>query len=144
MAGNSAGFLGGTDMKQRKIWLCWLYLYSLCAVLGFIPEPDGLVKAVMVLLSVVFFLPGFCLVRLGDRKTMKRVAILCAVWLAAACLLIMGNIASAVMRKVWGNIFYYSMVVVVSPMVCGQYWFVSLFLAACVLMYAISRLRRMD
>lgn len=125
-------------MKQKTLWLSWLYLYILCAVLGFIPEPYGLVKALMVLLSVACFVPGFLLLRRGDAVTVRRVRNLSAIWLAAATLLVICNIASALMAKIWGDIFYYAMVILVSPMVCGQYWFISLFLAACVLMYAIS------
>lgn len=122
-------------MKQKTLWLSWLYLYILCAVLGFIPEPYGLVKALMVLLSVACFVPGFLLARQGQARWVGRI---CLVWLIAATVLVMCNFASVLMPKVWGSIFYYAMVILVSPMVCGQYWVISLFLAACVLMYAIS------
>lgn len=122
-------------MKEKNLWLSWLYLYILGAVLGFIPEPYGLMKALMVLLSVACFVPGFLLARRGQAR---RVGLICLVWLILATVLVMCNFASALMPKVWGSIFYYALVILVSPMVCGQYWVVSLFLAACVLIYTIS------
>ena len=122
-------------MKQKTLWFSWLYLYILCAVLGFIPEPYGLVKALMVLLSVACFLPGFLLAYRGEAKRVRRI---CLLWLIAATVLVMCNFASALMPRVWGHIFYFALVILASPMVCGQYWAVSLFLGACVLMYALS------
>ena len=122
-------------MKQKTLWLSWLYLYILCAVLGFIPEPDGLVKALMVLLSAACFLPGFLLAHGGQARRVRTVSL---IWLITATVLLMCNFASALMTEVWGYIFHYALVILASPLVCGQYWFVSLFLGACVLMYAIS------
>ena len=122
-------------MKEKSLWLSWLYLYILCAILGFIPEPNGLIKALMVLFSVLCFVPGFLLVRRGRVKQVRTVAL---VWLVTAAVLLVLNILSVIMPPVWGDILYYVMVVAASPMVCGQYWVVSLFLGACLLMYAVS------
>ena len=122
-------------MKFRSVWLSWLYMFILCAVLGFIPEPYGLIKALMVLLSVACFVPGFLLAHRGRARQVRHLAL---IWLIAATVLVMCNFASVLMPRVWGSIFYYALVIVASPMVCGQYWAVSLFLGACVWMYAIS------
>ena len=122
-------------MKEKTLWLSWLYLYILCAILGFIPEPNGLIKALMVLFSVLCFVPGFLLARRGWVRQVRTIAM---AWLVTGAVLLVLNILSVIMPPVWGDILYYVMVVAASPMVCGQYWVVSLFLGACLLMYAVS------
>ena len=84
-------------MKQKTLWLTWLYLYILCAVLGFIPEPYGLIKALMVLLSVACFVPGFLLARQGQAR---RVRLICLIWLISATVLVILNFASVLMPRV--------------------------------------------
>ena len=122
-------------MKEKHLWLSWLYLSILCAVLGFIPEPYGLVKGLMVMLSVACFVPGFMLARRGRGRTVGRITL---AWLITAVVLLLCNFASALMHRIWGGIFYYAMVILSSPMVCGQFWFVSLFMGACLWFYTRS------
>ena len=45
-------------MKNHTLFALWGGLFALCAVLGFIPNPDGALRIVLTLLSVVFFVPG--------------------------------------------------------------------------------------
>lgn len=133
-------------MKMKPIWLSWLYMFILCAVLGFIPEPTGFFKFLFVLAAVVFFVPGFALLVKADHRedvrTIRIVRNSSIGALALAVLLILLNFASALMSAVWGKVFYYLLVVLCSPLVCGQYWVLTLFGWACLMVYAISLLRK--
>ena len=42
-------------MTEKKLYMLWGVLFILCAALGFIPEPEGLLKALLVLVSILFF-----------------------------------------------------------------------------------------
>ncbi len=133
-------------MKTKSLWLTWLYLFALCAVLGFVPQPTGLVKAILVLLSVGFFVPGFLLLfRAGkeqDKKTLRLIRSIAIVSLVVTMGAIMLNFASALLEKVWGTVFYIILVIVSSPMVCGQYWVIGLFGWACLMVTAITMLQK--
>lgn len=133
-------------MKTKTLWLSWLYLFILCAVLGFIPEPTGFFKFLFVLIAMGFFVPGFVLLVKADHrdqiKTIRLIRNLAIAALALAMVLIILNFLSALMSAVWGSVFYYMLVVLASPLVCGQYWALTLFCWACLMVYAISLLRK--
>jgi len=133
-------------MKMKPIWLSWLYMFILCAVLGFIPEPTGFFKFLFALAAAAFFVPGFVLLAKADhRDDLKTIRIIRNIAIAALVLavgLIMLNFASALMSKAWGIVLYYMMVVLASPLVCGQYWVLTLFGWACLMFYAISLLKK--
>ncbi len=127
-------------MKTKRLWLAWLYLFALCAALGFIPEPYGLVKALLVLAAVCFFIPGGVLLAKGDRKTVKKVILLSSLSLVLTMVLVILNFASALMPAIWGKVLYILMGIVSAPMLCGQFWVLGLFGWACLLSAGIFRL----
>ena len=133
-------------MKTKTLWLSWLYLFALCAVLGFIPEPTGFFKFLFVLIAIGFFVQGFALlVKADHRDQVKTIRIIRNLAIAALVLdmvLIILNFMSALMTAVWGTVFYYMLVVLASPLVTGQYWALTLFGWACLMVYAISLLRK--
>ena len=133
-------------MKMKSIWLCWLSMFILCAVLGFIPEPTGFFKFLFVVAAVAFFVPGFVLLTKADHrdelKTIRIVRNLSMGALALSVAMILLNFASVLLSKDWGTVLYYMMVVLASPLVCGQYWVLTLFLWACLMFYAISLLKK--
>ena len=45
-------------MKKEYLFALWGGLFTLCAVLGFIPAPGKALQILMTLLSVAFFVPG--------------------------------------------------------------------------------------
>ena len=132
-------------MTSKKLWLCWLYLYILCAVLGFIPSPTGAAKVLLVLPALLFFVPGFWLVyrakEQGDRNTVKYVLWAAIGALSVTVLLIVANIGSALLSDAWGIVLYFMLVVLGSPLVCGQIWVLTLFLWACLLFYSLFTLK---
>ena len=114
-------------MKNKTLYLIWGGLFILCGLLGFIPEPDGFLRAVLVAFSVVFFVPGWILLRRGQAKT---VGILSAVSLAVTLLLLVLNLLSGHADQAAGEFLYGLLVIFSSPMICSQYWVLSLFLWA--------------
>ena len=128
-------------MKTKNLWLSWLYCFILCTVLGFIPEPTGFFKFLFVVAAIGFFVPGFLLLKYGQRKDCRLVLTAAAVSLTVTPTLIILNFASALMPRIWGSVFYVLLVIFSSPMICAQYWALSLFGWACLLFSAISAVR---
>lgn len=124
-------------MKEKTLYILWGFLFILCAGLGFIPEPTGFGKAVLVILSLLFFVPGTLLlvnaIRDQNRKTVLCVRLISACSLGLTLILLVANILSVNASEVLGNILYWLLVVASSPMICGQYWLLTLFLWGCLL-----------
>ncbi len=122
---------------MKKLYLCWGGCFALCAGLGCIPHPEGMLKAVMVLLSVLFFLPPTLLlvrgIREKNRRQVLRIQRITLLSLGVTLVLLVANVLTARAAKTVGDFFYYLLVILSSPMVCGQYWALSLFLWGCLL-----------
>lgn len=129
-------------MSNKTLYLIWGGLFIFCGLLGFIPEPAGLVKALMVLSSVVFFVPGGLLLysgkKEGDFRTIGIVRNLSLISLGVTLLLLVLNFLSGHASNAVGDFLYGLLVFLSSPMICSQYWFLSLFLWACLLMTSLS------
>ena len=132
-------------MDKKKLWIVWYVLFLICALAGLIPDPQGFWRFLSILLSLVFFLPGFGLLKPAhdrqDQATIGKIRTICIVSLAATTALIILNYLSALMDPVWGYIFYYILVVVSTPMICGRYWIISL-LGWALLLSTASALRK--
>ncbi len=133
-------------MKKKTLYLIWGGLYILCALLGFIPEPEGIVKALVVLAAAVFFVPGWMLfyqaLKSDDRSTLRVIRTLSLVSLCATVIFLVLNFLSAGNSNVSGDLLYGFLIIFSAPMICSQYWAISLFLWACLLMASISYLRK--
>ena len=129
-------------MSKKTLYFIWGGLFILCGLLGFIPEPEGLIKALMVVSSLVFFVPGGMLLYLGkqegDFQTITVVRTLSIISLAVTLFLLVLNFLSGNASDAMGNFLYGLLVFLAAPMVCSQYWFLSLFLWACLLMTALT------
>ena len=124
-------------MRNKTLWILWANAYFLCALLGFVPNPQGAIYALMVAAAVLFFLPpGILLYRAAkanDRKTLSRLRLISILWLSLTLLLIIINLATVGASAAMGTALYYFLVFFSSPMVCGQIWVLSLFLFALIL-----------
>lgn len=133
-------------MKNKVLYGCWAGLFILCAGLGFIPSPTGAGRIILTLLSLLFFLPGAVLlywaVRTGDKRGICRIRNLSIVSLAVTVTMIIVNFLSVNASDAAGTVLHGLLVIVSTPMVCGQNWLISLFLWACLLMGGISGLRK--
>ena len=129
-------------MRKKYLYCLWGGLFILTALLGFITEPNGLVKALMVLASLAFFVPPALLLKQGDLADIKLVRNLSAASLAATALLLVLNVMSVLASEAVGTGLYALLVFLSAPMVCSQYWAMSLFFWACLLMVGLKKLRK--
>lgn len=125
-------------MNNKVLYALWGGLYILCLLLGFIPSPSGGLKVMMVLFSLLFFLPGFSLlyraVKARSKTALRRLRILSGASLLLTLLALIGSFLSVLASEAVGNFLHIILAIVSTPMLCSQYWVGSLFLWACLLM----------
>ncbi len=133
-------------MKQSAVYILWAGLFGLCAALGFIPEPEGALKWLLVAASLLFFLPPLGLyrdaVRRSDVPTLKLLRSLSAASLAVTVMVLIVNILSVFFSEMLGKLLYSVLVIVSTPMICSQYWALSLFLWACLMVACGKKLKK--
>ena len=133
-------------MTTTSYFTLWAGYFILCAGLGFIPEPAGFGKFCLAAVSIGFFVPPACLLRYahgkGDTTTIRIVRNLSFVSLALTLVLIIANFMSLMAAEAVGNILYVLLTIVSAPMVCSQYWVLSLFLWACLMIWANKLLKK--
>ena len=124
-------------MKHRFLFALWGAMFILCAGLGFIPEPAGVLRVLLTGLSILFFLPPAVLVWKGrrekDRMALSLVRNLSIASLSLSVLLIIANFLTVFRSELLGDILHGVLVVVSSPMICSGHWAMSLFFWACLL-----------
>ena len=124
-------------MKSQFLYALWGALFILCAGLGFIPEPAGVLRVLLTGLSILFFLPPAVLVWKGrrekDRMALSLVRNLSIASLSLSVLLIIANFLTVFRSELLGDILHRVLVVVSSPMICSGHWAMSLFFWACLL-----------
>ena len=134
------------SLKTKFLWLSWLYLFVQCAVLGFIPEPTGIVKWLLVAAAVCFFIPGFVLLvkadHRDDEKTIRLVRTLSLIALVLDTVLILFNYLTVTMTDTWGIVAHWMLVILGSPLICGQYWVLALFGWASLMVYATMLMQK--
>ena len=130
-------------MNQKTLFALWGGLYALCAGLGFIPAPAGVLKALLAVLAVAFFVPPLMIVYgKSNRHDLQLVRNLAAWWLVLTTALLVINFMSATAPVHLGDLLYAVLVIVSSPMICGQYWVLSLFGWAFVMFAAMAQLKK--
>ena len=133
-------------MKKSTLFGLWAGLFIICAGLGFIPEPYGVLRFLLTALSIGFFVPPAVLLyrakQTGDGHTLQLLRNLSALSLLATVVLLALNFLSAFWPEFWGDLLHGMLVVVSSPMVCSGYWALSLFGWACLLMTSLKFLRK--
>lgn len=129
-------------MEKSILKALWAGMFILCAVLGFVPEPEGFDLWMMVTLAVLFFVPPALLLYKAwkdrDTRELRLVRVIALISLIGTVVLLVANILSAIGSQMLGKILYWALIIFSTPMVCGQYYVLSLFLWALVLMTAIS------
>ena len=134
-------------MNKTAYYSLWGGMFILCAGLGFIQEPAGFLKVLLIVLAVGFFVPPMLLVhqagREGDRPVVKLVRNLAALSLVLTVAVLLANFLCFMAPESVGNFLHIVLAVVSVPMFCGQYWVMSLFLWAFLMFYAMAQLRKM-
>ncbi len=130
-------------MKKKVAYALWGGLYCLCVGLGFAPNVQGVGKILLAASAVIFFLPAFYLafgaIKENNRKTLLVLRLISGSALALSLILLVLNFLSVYFSTQTGLVLYVLLVMFTAPMVCGQYWFLSLFLWACLLMLTLPR-----
>ena len=133
-------------MDITSFYTVWAGMFILCAGLGFIPEPTGFLKFLLVLLSAGFFaVPGWFLNWLDKRGKKLHIAIvrnLAVASLSLTLVLILINFVSFMAPEAVGNLLHVLLIIVSAPMVCGQYWVLSLFGWACLMIWSQKLLKK--
>jgi len=124
-------------VKKSVVYAIWGVLYCICVGLGFVPNPEGFGKALLVISGLIFFLPPFYLLWRADKKTVLTLRIISICALALALVLIVLNFMSVAWSAQTGLVMYVLLVMFTAPMACIQYWALSLFLWACILMITL-------
>lgn len=131
-------------MRKTGLLAAWGGLFVICAGLGFLPEPQGALRGLLIALAVVFFLPGALLLWQGRRQkdgdAIRLVRNLSALSLGLTLALLVANVASVLAPETVGDLLHGALGVVSVPMFCGQVWVMSLFLWACLLICSLRLL----
>ncbi len=135
-------------MKQKKLLTVWACMFALCAAAGWIPQPTGMLKGLLIALSLGFFIPPSMLIyravnrKKTDRDMLRLIRNLSLLSLAGTTVTLLLNFLSVAWSQAVGEALYGVLVIVSSPMICAQYWFLSLFGWACLLMVCLKYLRK--
>lgn len=128
-------------MKEKILYAVWGCFYILCVGLGFIHQPEGLGKALLVLTSLLFFVPGVLLLHDGittqDRGRLFRLRLVCITSLTLTFAALIASFFTVRAGAAVGSLVHEILALVSAPMLCSQYWALSLFLWACLLMASI-------
>ena len=133
-------------MNKKFLYALWGSLFILCAGLGFIQEPEGILQFLLTAVSILFFLPPALLLwdagKQRDLHTLKLVRNFSALSLGLTVVLLVLNFLTAMGSEFLGQVLHYILVIVSSPMICSGHWAMSLFLWACLLTASVKQIRR--
>lgn len=128
-------------MKIKITYALWAVLFIICTCLGFVNGAAGFGKALLTLSSLIFFIPGALLLHWGQRK---QVRIICLCSLGATLVLLVANFFSVLASEAVGNALHTILVILSTPMFCSQYWVLSMFLWACLLMVTFLKPKKVS
>lgn len=126
------------------LYAAWGVLFILTVVLGFaFPEVSGGGKAFLVLISVLFFLPPWAILRRAkqthDRRHRSVIRWLSLASLTGTLILLILNLRSVGWSEAVGLGLHAALTVVSAPMVCSNFFVLPLFLWACLLIGSFSK-----
>ncbi len=129
-------------MSKKTWYILWAALYAVCTGLSCVPDPEGVVSGLLVTAALLFFLPPAALLyRAIPREqwgTVRLIRYLSIASLALTFLLLILNLMSVGFSDKVGVVLHAVLIMVSTPMVCMQSWFVSLFLWALLLMVTLK------
>lgn len=133
-------------MKDRTLYRIWAFLYIVCALLGFIPSAEGFGRALLVMAALLFFVPPALLlsryIRSQNSNGLRLLRNLAAIWLGVTLVLLVLNFLSAGAADITGQSLYGFLILLSAPMICGQFWVLSLFCWALILSTCMSFLKK--
>ena len=128
-------------MNNTTLYYIWGGLYLLCALFGFLPDPEAL-RVFLLILSALFFVPpGWLLVnalRQGDKKLLKLLRYISGGVLAGAFLLLLAGILSVAAPEAVGTFLHILMNLLCPPIVTSGQFALCLFLWGCLFFATFS------
>ena len=132
--------------KQMKLSLAWIAMYVVCTVFGFILPANDLLLVVEIALALGFFVPPALLLHYAiateRKKTVLILQNICLASLGLTLALLVLNFVSILLPGDVGTALYFILIFVSTPMICSQYWLLSLFCWACLLMVCLREQRK--
>ena len=131
-------------MKEKITYALWACLYILCVGLSFVSPQQTAGKVVLLLIELAFFAPGGWLLYQGHKQGSKKILLrlrivsICSLVLTLLALLSFFLSINASTNETFFNI----LTLVSAPMLCSQYWPLSWFLWACLLMGTLCNLNK--
>ena len=126
---------------------CWVGMYILCAVLGFLQPQQGGAKVLLQILALLFFLPPaadlYFSWKRKDQDELRLIRNISLLSLGLTMVLLVCNVLCALTSNtILGEILHYALVLASVPFVCGQYSVYSLLLWAILLWSCLAVLRK--
>ena len=129
-------------MNNATLFTVWGGLYALCAALSFLPDREGLASLLCFLSGIAFFVPPFVLLYRTPGKRMPRLfAGLSLASLLLTTVLIIANFFTVGLSQAMGTFFHVLLCMISVPMFCLNYWVLSLFIWAVLLVCSLGRLK---
>lgn len=129
-------------MKKSVLYIIWAVLYCFCVGFSFVKNPTEGETIFLAALSIGFFIPPFYLAfqakKEESRKTLLALRLVSGIVLLLSVVLLVLNFLSVYFSEQAGLVLYVLLVMFTAPMVCSQYWFLSLFLWACLWMLTLQ------
>ena len=126
-------------MKQKLIYLLWLFLYIICVGLGTIQAHIPVLNIFQGVFAVLFYVPPVLLtlegLKKGQRKYLLQIRGISIASLVLTLVFMIANIASVYATEAVGNTLNQLYILVSAPMHCLPYGFISIFLWASLLMF---------
>ena len=120
-----------TKVKELILYIVWGCLYILCVGLGTIEDVEGVGNVFFLLTALMFFIPGAWLLYIGirekSRKKILRIRIIAICSLVLTVIVFSANVIAVSASVDTGRFLYDLLNLVSAPMLCSQYWIVSLF-----------------
>ena len=132
-----------SKLPYKVLYALWAAMFAITAWLGFIPPANRETEVVYQLLAGIFFIPPWMiLLKARNEDAPKHKALirnLCLASLGATTVLMVLNLLSSGWSEALGNALNAALTVVSAPMICGQGYFLGLFMWGVLLMGANSR-----
>ncbi len=126
-------------MRQKLIYLLWLFLYIICVGLGTIQAHIPVLNIFQGVFAVLFYVPPVLLtlegLKKGQRKYLLQIRGISIASLVLTLVFMIANIASVYATEAVGNTLNQLYILVSAPMHCLPYGFISIFLWASLLMF---------
>jgi len=135
-------------MTNRRLGLIWFFYYFACITLAFLPNPEGALFGLCVLVGLGFFVPGGILLYRGakhrDGKLLTILRNLSFSALVLSVTLLLLNFASVILPEGVGDFLYILLVLSAAPMICCRVWILALLAWSVMLTVSVHFLKKKD